>query len=121
MTQMLSRNFNLFLLPLYMMKPLYYVEDILYWCDQGTERIQAIRLSGRPAKFTVRQLPSDTDPFSIAVDGSYIYWTDWNKRGIHRAPKSSTVQADQEKFFSNVLTGANEIKIFRRDMTGKVS
>ncbi|TSL89901.1 Low-density lipoprotein receptor-related protein 1B [Bagarius yarrelli] len=52
-----------------------YQENKLYWCDARTQRIERIDLdSGRKRETVLKDKQADL--FSVAVHGSYLYWTD---------------------------------------------
>lgn len=50
-------------------------ENKLYWCDARTHRIERIHLdSGKEREIILKD--NNADLFSVAVYGSYLYWSD---------------------------------------------
>ncbi|XP_038050592.1 sushi, von Willebrand factor type A, EGF and pentraxin domain-containing protein 1-like isoform X2 [Patiria miniata] len=60
----------------------------LYWCDAKTDKIEALDLSSMTRVVLIDLGPSN-HPFSIALHGPYIYWSDWSKRALMRADKDT--------------------------------
>jgi len=54
----------------------------------------------------------DADPFGIAVQGSFVYWTDWAVRGLFRARRDRT--GGLERLLTGVFRGLNDVKYFNR-------
>ncbi len=53
-------------------------ESVMYWCDNGTNRIEKANLDGTDRK-TVAVDP-ESHFFGITLDETYLYVTDWTKR-----------------------------------------
>ncbi|ELT98196.1 hypothetical protein CAPTEDRAFT_227414 [Capitella teleta] len=82
----------------------------MYWCDAHSEKVESASLLGNDRK-TLISLSADGDPFGIATQGQYIYWTDWNIRGVHRSLKDGENDVVlHDDFFS----GLNDIKYFNK-------
>ncbi|XP_070536067.1 uncharacterized protein [Ptychodera flava] len=60
----------------------------LYWCDFQLNKIEVSDLSGQNRQVLVL-LPDDNQPQGLALHGQFIYWSDWRKRGVLRAFKST--------------------------------
>ncbi|KAM3856102.1 low-density lipoprotein receptor-related protein 4 [Vipera latastei] len=58
----------------------------LFWADAHTERIEASDLNG-VNRHTL--LSPVQHPYGLTLLDSYIYWTDWQTRSIHRADKNT--------------------------------
>jgi len=83
----------------------------MYWCDSHTERIEAADLDGGRRQTLIAGTP-DADPFGIAVQGSYVYWTDWAVRGLFRTRRDGT--GGLERLWSDAFRGLNDVKYFNR-------
>lgn len=72
-------------------------EQMLYWCDAKTDKIEVIRMDGSNRQVVL----SDNLPhaFGLSLLDDYIYWSDWQRRSIDRAHKRTgtdrTVIVDQ--------------------------
>lgn len=58
----------------------------LLWADAHTERIEAADLNGANRRTLLSPVQH---PYGLTLLDSYIYWTDWQTRSIHRADKDS--------------------------------
>ncbi|CAF0957368.1 unnamed protein product [Adineta ricciae] len=58
-------------------------DDRIYWADAWFDRIERASFDGTNREV----IATVVHPFAITVHGHYIYWTDWNLRGIYRAEK----------------------------------
>ncbi|KAL0269017.1 UNVERIFIED_CONTAM: hypothetical protein PYX00_010764 [Menopon gallinae] len=58
----------------------------LYWADALRERIEVSDLHGR---FRVQLISKATNPFGLAQYEEHIYWTDWYKKSVERADKTT--------------------------------
>ncbi|NIG60862.1 low-density lipoprotein receptor-related protein 4 [Pontoporia blainvillei] len=58
----------------------------LLWADAHTERIEAADLNGASRHTLVSPVQH---PYGLTLLDSYIYWTDWQTRSIHRADKGT--------------------------------
>lgn len=58
----------------------------LLWADAHTERIEAADLNGANRHTLVSPVQH---PYGLTLLNSYIYWTDWQTRSIHRANKNT--------------------------------
>jgi len=95
----------------------YHSERQIYWCDSHTERIEAANLDGSGRR-TIYIGKETEDPFGIAVQGSFIYWTDWNLKGISRLNKNGS---QYERKYQNFFRGLNDVKFFNRTASNGLS
>lgn len=58
----------------------------IYWCDAGIHVIESASLDGSNRRKLVGDLQH---PFGLSVFGEWVYWTDWTKRSLERAHKST--------------------------------
>ncbi|CAI5763731.1 low-density lipoprotein receptor-related protein 4 isoform X1 [Podarcis lilfordi] len=58
----------------------------LLWADAHTERIEAADLNGANRRTLLSPVQH---PYGLTLLDSYIYWTDWQTRSIHRADKNT--------------------------------
>nr|CAD7429648.1 unnamed protein product [Timema monikensis] len=58
----------------------------LYWADALRDRIETSDLHG---KNRVHLVPEATHPFGLTQYGDHIYWTDWYKKSVERADKTT--------------------------------
>lgn len=58
----------------------------LLWADAHTERIEVADLNGANRHTLLSPVQH---PYGLTLLDSYIYWTDWQTRSIHRADKST--------------------------------
>lgn len=86
-------------------------EKRMYWCDGHTERIEVADADGGRRQTLFAGAP-DADPFGVAVQGAYVYWTDWAARGLFRARRDGT--GGLERLLDGVFRGLNDIKYFNR-------
>ncbi|XP_060065626.1 low-density lipoprotein receptor-related protein 1-like [Ylistrum balloti] len=62
-----------------------HVEEQLYWSDARLDKIERCDFDGKNRKVVVSAMPEH--PFSLAVYGQHIYWTDWIRRAVMRTNK----------------------------------
>lgn len=61
-------------------------EQMVYWCDAKTDKIEMIRMDGSGRRVLINEnLPH---AFGLSLLGDYVYWSDWQRRSIDRAHKS---------------------------------
>uniref|UniRef100_A0A4W3II48 Low-density lipoprotein receptor-related protein n=1 Tax=Callorhinchus milii TaxID=7868 RepID=A0A4W3II48_CALMI len=63
-----------------------YAERRLYWTDLDTSLIESSNMLGLDREVIADDLPH---PFGLTQYQDYIYWTDWSRRSIERANKTS--------------------------------
>ncbi|XP_053574891.1 low-density lipoprotein receptor-related protein 6 [Bombina bombina] len=63
-----------------------YAERRLYWTDLDTNLIESSNMLGLDREVIADDLPH---PFGLTQYQDYIYWTDWSRRSIERANKTS--------------------------------
>ncbi|XP_041111230.1 low-density lipoprotein receptor-related protein 6 isoform X2 [Polyodon spathula] len=63
-----------------------YAERRLYWTDLDTTLIESSNMLGLEREVIADDLPH---PFGLTQYQDYIYWTDWSRRSIERANKTS--------------------------------
>lgn len=73
-----------------------YVDKKLYWSDASKEKIERSDMDGSNRQVIIS---ATIYPFSIAIYGNHIYWTDLQLHGLYRAEKH---------------TGSNMIEIVKR-------
>uniref|UniRef100_A0A915DU04 EGF-like calcium-binding domain-containing protein n=1 Tax=Ditylenchus dipsaci TaxID=166011 RepID=A0A915DU04_9BILA len=59
----------------------------IYWADAFLDTIQSMDMNGGKRKTILANSGAVAHLFGLAVADDYIYWTDWNHRGILRADK----------------------------------
>ena len=60
----------------------------LYWCDARLDRLEVFNLNTME-RVVLLDLGPEAHPFSIALHGSYIYWSDWTQKSLMRADKNT--------------------------------
>ncbi|XP_071957146.1 low-density lipoprotein receptor-related protein 2-like [Antedon mediterranea] len=60
--------------------------EFLYWCDAQVNKIERVKYDGSH-RTVMKQLDFLSHTFGIAVDDTYIYFTDWNKKTLMRMNK----------------------------------
>uniref|UniRef100_A0A8C4XW01 LDL receptor related protein 6 n=1 Tax=Gopherus evgoodei TaxID=1825980 RepID=A0A8C4XW01_9SAUR len=63
-----------------------YAKRRLYWTDLDTNLIESSNMLGLDREVIADDLPH---PFGLTQYQDYIYWTDWSRRSIERANKTS--------------------------------
>ncbi|KAI4902146.1 hypothetical protein NFI96_003418 [Prochilodus magdalenae] len=89
-------------------------ENKLYWCDAGTDKIERISLESGAAREIVLSA-GGADMFSLAVFGSYLYWSDRNyaNGSIRRGLKNNASAAVTVR--SGLGVNLRDVKVFNRD------
>ena len=82
----------------------------MYWVDAHSETIESADLSGS-ARTVIHTGSKASDPFGLAVQGDYVYWTDWSFRGVFRVPRQGGDATVQN---GDMFRGLNDIKFFNR-------
>ncbi|XDV32386.1 hypothetical protein PO909_003231 [Leuciscus waleckii] len=81
-------------------------ESWLYWTEAYGDRIERADFNGGHRTVVMEGLPH---PYAIAVFKNDLYWDDWSRMGIFKAPKSGS--PDSEMIVGR-LTGVMDLKIF---------
>ncbi|XP_016368987.1 sortilin-related receptor-like [Sinocyclocheilus rhinocerous] len=81
-------------------------ESWLYWTEAYGDRIERADFNGSRRTVIMEDLPH---PYAIAVFKNDLYWDDWSRMGIFKAPKSGS--PDSEMLVGR-LTGVMDLKIF---------
>ncbi|XP_059389149.1 sortilin-related receptor-like isoform X1 [Carassius carassius] len=81
-------------------------ESWLYWTEAYGDRIERADFNGGRRTVIMEGLPH---PYAIAVFKNDLYWDDWSRLGIFKAPKSGS--PDVEMLVGR-LTGVMDLKIF---------
>ncbi|XP_056330271.1 sortilin-related receptor isoform X2 [Danio aesculapii] len=81
-------------------------ESWLYWTEAYGDRIERADFNGGSRTVIMEGLPH---PYAIAVFKNDLYWDDWSRMGIFKAPKSGS--PDSEMIVGR-LTGVMDLKIF---------
>nr|XP_042899679.1 low-density lipoprotein receptor-related protein 1 isoform X4 [Parasteatoda tepidariorum] len=64
-----------------------YVAKRVYWIDARSDSIHTITYEGKDHREVLRSHESLSHPFSIALFGNFVYWTDWRTNSVLRANK----------------------------------
>ncbi|KAG8200378.1 hypothetical protein JTE90_028559 [Oedothorax gibbosus] len=64
-----------------------YIALRVYWIDARSDSIHTITYAGKDHREVLRSHESLSHPFSIALFGNYVYWTDWRTNSVLRANK----------------------------------
>ncbi|CAL1298011.1 unnamed protein product [Larinioides sclopetarius] len=64
-----------------------YVAKRIYWIDARSDSIHTITYEGKDHREVLQHHESLSHPFSIALFGNYVYWTDWRTNSVLRANK----------------------------------
>ncbi|XP_076273199.1 low-density lipoprotein receptor-related protein 6 [Rhynchophorus ferrugineus] len=59
----------------------------IYWCDAKKDRIEFSNMDGEDRKELINE--NVLHPFGFSLMGTYLYWTDWQRRTIDRAHKET--------------------------------
>uniref|UniRef100_A0A3P8Z6A1 Sortilin-related receptor n=1 Tax=Esox lucius TaxID=8010 RepID=A0A3P8Z6A1_ESOLU len=78
----------------------------LYWTEAYGDRIERADFTGGQRSVVMEGLPH---PYAIAVFKNDLYWDDWSRMGIFKAPKAGS--QDNELIVGR-LTGVMDLKIF---------
>ncbi|XP_058238194.1 low-density lipoprotein receptor-related protein 1B-like isoform X2 [Hemibagrus wyckioides] len=91
-----------------------YQENKLYWCDTHTHRIERIDLdSGKVREIILKDNHADLS--SVAVYGSYLYWSDrsYSNGSVRRGSKSDASSGVTLR--SNLGKSLRDVKVFNRE------
>ncbi|XP_035241564.1 sortilin-related receptor-like [Anguilla anguilla] len=83
----------------------------LYWTEAFGDRIERADFTGGQRSVVLAGLPH---PYAIAVFKNDIYWDDWSRMGIFKAPKSGSLDSE---LLVGRLTGVMDLKIFYKGKT----
>ncbi|KAJ8276085.1 hypothetical protein COCON_G00078370 [Conger conger] len=83
----------------------------LYWTEAFGDRIERADFLGQHRSVLMEGLPH---PYAIAVFKNDLYWDDWSRMGIFKAPKSGGTEAEQ---LLGRLSGVMDLKIFYKGKT----
>ena len=62
----------------------------LYWFEALMRKVERINFDGKNRRFIISfRHAVNLFPFSFAVRGEIIYWTDWSKKGVARYNRTS--------------------------------
>uniref|UniRef100_A0A3B1JND8 LDL receptor related protein 1B n=1 Tax=Astyanax mexicanus TaxID=7994 RepID=A0A3B1JND8_ASTMX len=91
-----------------------YQENKLYWCDARMDKIERISLESGAEREIVLSA-GGADMFSVAVFGSYLYWSDRNyaNGSIRRSSKNDASNAVTVR--SGLGLNLRDVKVFNRD------
>nr|XP_040048113.1 sortilin-related receptor [Gasterosteus aculeatus aculeatus] len=81
-------------------------ERWLYWTEAYSDRIERADFTGGARSVLVEGLPH---PYAIAVFKNDLYWDDWSRMGIFKAPKAGS---QSNELIVGRLTGVMDLKIF---------
>ncbi|XP_029922532.1 sortilin-related receptor isoform X2 [Myripristis murdjan] len=83
----------------------------LYWTEAYSDRIERADFTGGQRSVLMEGLPH---PYAIAVFKNDLYWDDWSRMGIFKAPKSGS---QNNELIVGRLTGVMDLKIFYKGKT----
>ncbi|XP_061574688.1 sortilin-related receptor isoform X2 [Cololabis saira] len=86
-------------------------ERWLYWTEAYSDRIERADFSGQQRTVLMEGLPH---PYAIAVFKNDLYWDDWSRMGIFKAPKAGS---PNNELIVGRLTGVMDLKIFYKGKT----
>ncbi|MEQ2255723.1 hypothetical protein ILYODFUR_016866 [Ilyodon furcidens] len=78
----------------------------LYWTEAFSDRIERADFTGGQRSVLMEGLPH---PYAIAVFKNDLYWDDWSRMGIFKAPKAGS---ENNELIVGRLTGVMDLKIF---------
>ncbi|XP_069003442.1 sortilin-related receptor isoform X1 [Embiotoca jacksoni] len=78
----------------------------LYWTEAYSDRIERANFTGGQRSVLMEGLPH---PYAIAVFKNDLYWDDWSRMGIFKAPKAGS---QSNELIVGRLTGVMDLKIF---------
>ncbi|KAF0030311.1 hypothetical protein F2P81_017042 [Scophthalmus maximus] len=78
----------------------------LYWTEAYSDRIERADFNGGQRSVLMDGLPH---PYAIAVFKNDLYWDDWSRMGIFKAPKAGS---QSNELIVGRLTGVMDLKIF---------
>ncbi|XP_023207184.1 sortilin-related receptor isoform X2 [Xiphophorus maculatus] len=78
----------------------------LYWTEAFSDRIERADFTGGQRSILMEGLPH---PYAIAVFKNDLYWDDWSRMGIFKAPKAGS---QNNELIVGRLTGVMDLKIF---------
>lgn len=86
-----------------------YVTKRVYWIDAKYDYIDSILYDGTKRRNLIKGKQYVTHPFALTMDDSYIYFTDWSKKGIVQVSKTGNI--DDYKVFIQNLSRPMDIQI----------
>ncbi|XP_062275245.1 sortilin-related receptor [Scomber scombrus] len=78
----------------------------LYWTEAYSDRIERADFTGGQRSVLMEGLPH---PYAIAVFKNDLYWDDWSRMGIFKAPKAGS---QNNELIVGRLSGVMDLKIF---------
>ncbi|KAM7399797.1 hypothetical protein PAMP_019041 [Pampus punctatissimus] len=78
----------------------------LYWTEAYSDRIERADFNGGQRSILMEGLPH---PYAIAVFKNDLYWDDWSRMGIFKAPKAGS---QSNELIVGRLSGVMDLKIF---------
>ena len=67
------------------------LDQRLYWCDAGSDRIETVDFNGTNRKNLFEGYTFDTNAYDLAISGNDIYWTDWLYYNLVRMDKYAVI------------------------------
>ena len=61
-----------------------YENRLLYWCDAYLDKIERVDLHGNNRVLILDLSLGDMHPFGLALSDDALFWSDWNKKSIHK-------------------------------------
>lgn len=89
-----------------------YITKRVYWIDAKYDYIDSIRYDGTGRVNLIKGKSYVTHPFALTMDDSFIYFTDWKKKGIVRVSKAGNT--DDYKVIIENLNRPMDIQVMSK-------
>ncbi|CAK9297319.1 unnamed protein product [Gordionus sp. m RMFG-2023] len=89
-------------------------EGNLYWCDARLDKIERMNYDG--TNRSVIFFGTSIHPYGIAVDSSFIYWSDWTRSNVLRSPKFGQYN-DKLSLGPKVFSRLGTLRVFLKNLT----
>ena len=87
-----------------------YAEQKIYWVDAFLDKIEYANMDGTD-RVTLTTLPPGFGlevPFSLTLEGDYLYWTEWDKNALYSVHKTEGGNVTQ--LLSELILNPNGIQ-----------
>ena len=88
-----------------------YIEQKIYWVDAFLDKIEYSNLDGS-GRVTLTTLPEGVGlgvPYSLTIDGDFLYWTEWDTNALFSVHKTDGGNVSQ--ILSGLLVNPNGIQV----------
>ena len=88
-----------------------YVEQKIYWVDAFLDKIEYSNTDGSN-RVTLTTLPEGFGlgvPYSLTLDGDYLYWTEWDTNSLYSVHKTEGGNVSQ--ILSDLFVNPNGIQV----------